>query len=110
MYYYTSRFCSEVMGAGINLKTEWICTVKFGMKTKSEARKRRPHSDWQQCLAHGPLPLRYDFVGVREVAVNVFHLERVSVTNLVVCAAVVGGFDHDDVTPRAPEINGVALA
>lgn len=56
------------------------------------------------------VPLRYDFVGVREVAVNVFHLERVSVANLVVCAAVVGGFYHDDITPWAAEIDGVALA
>lgn len=57
-----------------------------------------------------PLPLRYDFVGIWEVAVDVFHLERVGVADLVVRAAVVGRLDHDDVTPWASEVNGVTFA
>ena len=56
------------------------------------------------------LPLRYDFVGIGEVAVDIFHLERVSITDLVIGAAVVCRLNHDDVAPRAAEIDGVALA
>lgn len=77
--------------------------------TEQETGKQNPHLDYRQCLAHKLLPLRYDFIGIREVAINVVHLERVSVAYFVVCAAVVGGFDHDDITSRAAEINGVAL-
>lgn len=48
-------------------------------------------------------------MGIREVAFNVFHLEGVGVAYLVVCAAVVGGFDHDDITPGAAQIDRVTL-
>lgn len=56
------------------------------------------------------LPLWYNLVGIGEVAVDVLHLERVSVTDLVVSAAVVGRLDHNDITPRAAEINCISLA
>lgn len=55
------------------------------------------------------LPLWYNLVGIREVAVDVFHLEGVSVTDLVVSPAVVGCLDHNDITPRAAEINCISL-
>lgn len=61
-------------------------------------------------LGTQPLPLRYDFVGIWEVAVDVFHLDRVGVTDLVVRAAIVGRLDHDDVAPRASEVDGVTFA
>ena len=56
------------------------------------------------------LPLWYNLVGIGEVAVDVLHLERVSVADLVIGPAVVSCLDHDDVTPRATEINGISLA
>jgi len=56
------------------------------------------------------LPLRYDLVGVGQIAVDVLHLERVGVADLVVGPAVVGRLDHDDITARAAEINGVSFA
>ena len=57
-----------------------------------------------------PLPLGHDLVGIWKVAVHVLHLERVGVADLVVRPAVVGTFDHDDVTSRTPQVDGVALA
>lgn len=58
----------------------------------------------------GPSPLRHDLEGVRQVALHVLHLERVSVADLVVRAPVIGVFHHDDVTARAPQLDGVAFA
>ncbi|MEQ2177518.1 hypothetical protein GOODEAATRI_004433 [Goodea atripinnis] len=46
---------------------------------------------------------------IGEVAVDILHLERVSVTDLVVSAAVVGCLDHDDITPGTAEINGISF-
>lgn len=56
------------------------------------------------------LPLWYNLVGIGEVAVDVLHLERVSVTDLVVSPAVVGRLNHNDITPRATEINCISFA
>lgn len=55
------------------------------------------------------LPLWHDLVGIWKIAVDVLHLEGVSIANLVVRSAVVGGFDHYDITSWTPKINGVAF-
>lgn len=55
------------------------------------------------------LPLWYNLVGVGEVALDVLHLERVSIADLVVSPAVVGRLDHNDITPRAAEINCISF-
>ena len=53
---------------------------------------------------------RHDLVGVGQVTARVLHLRRVGVADFVVGAAVVGALDHDDVGPRAAQLDGVALA
>lgn len=55
------------------------------------------------------LPLWYNLVGIGEVAVDILHLEWVSVTDLVISPAVVGRLNHNDITPRAAEINCISL-
>lgn len=62
----------------------------------------------QRCLQF--LPLRHDLVGIWKIAVDVLHLERVGVADLVIRSAIVGTFDHYDITSWTPQINGVALA
>lgn len=65
---------------------------------------------WNKIPPHpSVLPLWYNLVGIGEVAVDVFHLEWVSVTDLVVSPAVVGRLDHNDITPWAAEINCISL-
>lgn len=56
------------------------------------------------------LPLWHDLVGVWKIAVYVLHLERVGIADLVVRSAIVGAFDHNDITSWTPQINGVTLA
>lgn len=56
-----------------------------------------------------PLPLWYNLVGIGEVAVDILHLEWVSVTDLVISTTVVGRLDHNDITPRAAEINCISF-
>lgn len=56
------------------------------------------------------LPLRHDLVGIREIAVDVLHLERVGVTDLVIRSAIIGTFDHYDITSGTAQIDGVTLA
>lgn len=55
------------------------------------------------------LPLWHDFVGIWKIAVDVLHLEGVSIADFVVCSAVVGTFNHDDITSWTPQVDGVAL-
>lgn len=55
------------------------------------------------------LPLWHDLVGVWKIAVYVLHLERVGIADLVVRSAIVGAFDHNDITSWTPQINGVTL-
>lgn len=56
------------------------------------------------------LPLCHNFVGVWKEAFCVLHLEGVSITDLVVCPAVVGAFYHDDIAAGTPQVDGVAFA
>lgn len=56
------------------------------------------------------LPLWHDLVGVWKIAVYVLHLERVGIADLVVRSAIVGAFDHNDITSWTPQINRVTLA
>ena len=57
----------------------------------------------------GPSPLGHDLEGVRQIALHVLHLERVSVADLVIRAPIVGVLHHDDVAARAPQLDGVAF-
>lgn len=43
-------------------------------------------------------PLGHYLVGIREVAVYIFHLEGVGIADLVICAPVISALDHDDIT------------
>lgn len=54
-------------------------------------------------------PLGHDLVGIWQVAARILHLCRVCVADLVVGAAVVGTLDHDDVSARTAQLDGVAL-
>lgn len=57
----------------------------------------------------GPSPLRHDLEGIRQVALHILHLERVSIADLVVRASIVGIFHHDDIAAWAPKLDGVAF-
>lgn len=56
------------------------------------------------------LPLCHNFVGVWKEAFCVLHLERVSITDLVVCPSIVSTFYHDNIASWTPQVNGVAFA
>lgn len=55
------------------------------------------------------LPLCHNFVGIWKEAFSVLHLERVSITNLVICPSIVSTFYHNNITSWTPEVNGVAF-
>lgn len=55
-------------------------------------------------------PLRHYLVGIREVAVDIFHLEGVGIADLVICAPIISALDHDDITSWTAQVNWVALA
>lgn len=55
------------------------------------------------------LPLRHDLVGIWKIAVDVLHLERVGVADLVIRSAIVGALNHYDITSRTPQVDGVTL-
>lgn len=63
----------------------------------------------QTFISAAVLPLRHDLVGIWKIAVGVLHLERIGIADLVICSAVVGAFDHYDITSWTPQINGVTL-
>lgn len=54
-------------------------------------------------------PEGHDLVRVGQVAPRVLHLSRVWVTDLVIGAAVVGAFNHDDIRAGAAQFDGVGL-
>lgn len=54
-------------------------------------------------------PLGHDLEGIGQVALHVLHLERVGITDLVICAPVVSILHHDDVTAWAPQLNGITF-
>lgn len=55
------------------------------------------------------LPLRHDLVGIWKIAVDVLHLERVGITDLVIRSAIVGALNHYDITSWTPQVDGVTL-
>lgn len=55
-------------------------------------------------------PLGHYLVGIREVAVDIFHLEGVSITDLVIRASIISTLNHDDITSWTAQVNWVALA
>ncbi len=52
----------------------------------------------KKILARKNLPLRHDLERIGQITVDVLHLKGVSVADLVVCPAVIGTLDHDDIT------------
>lgn len=55
------------------------------------------------------LPLCHNFVGVWKEAFCVLHLERVSITDLVICPSIVGTFYHDNIAAWTAQVDGVAF-
>lgn len=55
------------------------------------------------------LPLGHDFEGIWKIALDILHLEGISITDLVVRTPIVGIFHHDNITAWAAQLNGVAL-
>lgn len=104
--------CRWLQEQGDNLSISFVCESE---KVKQINKKRSLSSSWSCLWNQIPplprvLPLWYNLVGIGEVAVDVLHLERVSVTDLVVSPAIVGRLDHNDITPRAAEINCISFA
>lgn len=105
--------CTWLHKQGDNLNVSFVCRYVRGSRRK---KKKGLYfaSSWL-CLWNkisplpSVLPLWYDLVGIGEVAVDVLHLEWVSVTDLVIGSAVVGRLDHNDITPRAAEINCISF-
>lgn len=99
---------------GDHLRCSFVCKYIGWLKEK---RMRSIHflsSSWLCLWNQIPplpsiLPLWYNLVGIGEVAVDVLHLEWVSVADLVISPAVVGRLDHNDITPWAAEINCISL-
>ena len=60
-------------------------------------------------VTHESLPLSHNFEGIWEVAVGILHLKRVSIANLVVCPTVVGALNHDDITARTAQVDGITF-
>lgn len=58
---------------------------------------------------HCLLPLRHDFEGVWKVALDIFHLEGISVADLVIRAPIVGILHHDDITAWTAQLNRITL-
>lgn len=49
-------------------------------------------------MARKDLPLRHDLECIGQITVDVLHLKGVSVADLVICPAVIGTLNHDDIT------------
>lgn len=64
----------------------------------------------ERAFARKNLPLRHDLERVGQIAVDVLHLKGVSIADLVVCPAVIGTLDHDDITSWTAQVDGVTLA
>lgn len=106
--------CRRLQKQGDNSSISFACSSEGG-KGWCGASIRCILGSWlclwnKSPLLPGVLPLWYNLVGIGEVAVDILHLERVSIADLVVCPPVVGCLDHNDITPRATEINCISFA
>lgn len=59
-----------------------------------------------ECIS---LPEAHNLVGIRQIAASVLHLSGVRVTDLVICAPIIGALDHNDIGARAAQLDRITL-
>ncbi len=74
-----------------------LCNQRW-VNEREDAFWRKSFRKGGQILARKNLPLRHDLERIGQITVDVLHLKGVSVADLVVCPAVIGTLDHDDIT------------